>query len=164
MKFELVHELPRDADTAWRLLMSDDYEAASSASTKIDREVVESRVDGGVRVRRSRITSERELPGPIAKVVGAKALSYEMIETFDDANRTSTWEVIPSKLADRVTAKGTYVIEPGPKPDESVRRISGEVVVKVALVGKKIEDLIGNEVRASYDKSTAFARDYLRTH
>ncbi len=163
MKFELVHDLPRDPVTAWSLLMSDEYEAAVGKGS-MQREVLESRDEGGVTFTRSRITSDKELPGPIAKVVGAKALSYEFIERSDPKTRTSTWEVIPSKLADRVTAKGTYKLEPGASADTCVRRIEGEVVVKIAIVGKKIEDIIGQEIRASYDKSTDFAREYLRTH
>lgn len=163
MKFELVHDLPRDADTAWSLLMSDEYEVAVGKGN-MQREVLESRHEGGLAFTRSRITSDKELPGPIAKVVGAKALSYEFIERSDAETRTSTWEVIPSKLADRVTAKGTYRIDPGATPDTCVRRIAGEVTVQIALVGKKIEDLIGQEIRASYDRSTDFAREYLRTH
>lgn len=164
MKFSLVHELPRDADTAWSLLMSDAYEAAVGQGSTMQRVTIESRVEDGVLHARSRITSDKELPGPIAKVVGAKALSYELVERSDAKSRTSQWEVIPSKLADRVTAKGTYVIEPGPTPDSCVRKIDGEVIVKVALVGKKIEDIVGQEIRASYEKSTDFAREYLRTH
>ena len=164
MRFELVHELPRDPDTTWKVLWSDEYETAAGANTKIDKELLEHTDEGGKKFYRHRITSDRKLPGPIAKVMGGDALSYELVETFDDANRSSTWKIIPSKMADRILAEGTYKVEPGPTPDTCVRRITGEVKVSIAIVGKKIESLIESEVRASYERSTEFAREYLRNH
>ena len=164
MKFELLHDLPRDPDTAWRILTSDEYESASGARTKINKTLIDQGEENGTKVRRHRITSDRKLPGPIAKVMGTDGLSYELIETFDDAARISTWKVIPSKLSDRVTAEGTYAIEPGKTPDTCLRRIRGEVTVSVALVGRKIEAVIESELKASYEKSTEFAREYLRSH
>jgi uncharacterized protein YndB with AHSA1/START domain len=161
MRFELRHQLPGARERVWEILFSDEYRRAVTEWSKIDRKCTSSWEEGGRKHRRMEVTSQREIPAPIAKVIGSSHLSYEMIEAHDDENFTIHWKVIPSRLADRVRAEGKYSLIDGSVPETCVRHIVGEVVVSIPIVGSQIEKIISKELESSYERGTQFARDWL---
>ena len=164
MNFEIIHELPATPARAFEILFSEAYEAAFAAHSGHEsaRTLLEDRQEGPLRIRRYRIESGRELPALVAKAVGTSRLSYELQQTLDPNNQRMNWRVVPTVMADKVRAEGSYGFE-STGPGTCRRIIRGQVTVGIVLVGKKIEDLIGRELEAGYAKSTEFARTYLES-
>lgn len=143
------------------MLFGDDYQLAMAERARITRTVIEARDEPDRRFRRIRIETQRSLPAPIAKLLGRSNLSYELQETYEDATMTMTWRVIPSALADRITAEGVYQLVASDEPGGCIRIVEGRVEVTLPVVGKRIEKLIGSELESSYEKGTDFAREWM---
>ncbi len=161
MKFETRHHFAFPPERVWGVFFDPTYEAALSASSELDREVLETGVREGRRFRRSKLTSRKEIPPAMAAFTGPR-LSYELLEVYDDPHTRLSWKVIPGAAADKVKAEGTWALVPAPGGCERV--VKGEVQVRVPLVGGKIEEKIKEQLQASYDKAAVFARQWMATH
>ena len=159
MRFELRHALPRSPEVAWAAMFGEKYEAAVSESGSLTRVVLDEGPRGALFFRRTRITSAQKLPGAMAAAIGQDQLTYVLEETRNDAGFTLDWRVIPAVMADKVKAAGTYTLVPAAGGCE--RLVRGEIVVSIPLLGGKIEKGIGDELQASYERSAAFARNWL---
>ena len=83
------------------------------------------------------MTSAAELPAVAQSVVGAKKLSYELIEEINEADFAVRWEVKPDRIGDKVEARGSYRFAEAPGGAE--RTMLGTVTVRVPLVGGRID-------------------------
>ncbi len=155
-----MHPLPVSPVRAWNGLFGEAYAQVLEERSKIHNLVLEERVDGPIRRKRTRVTTKREIPSAFSKILGSGPLTYEIEEEFEDTRQLMRWRVIPARMADKITAEGTYSIGPGPN-DSSVRRVVGEVRVAIPLLGGQIEKLVAKELEAGYERSTAFAREWL---
>ena len=94
---------------------------------------------------------DRELPKPLAKLLGSNKLVYEQQCHLDRSQNQLTWEVIPAVFTDKITAKGTLTVVP--TETGCVREVIGDVDVKVRLIGGRIEKAIISDVKKSYDRA-----------
>ena len=159
MDFELRHVFPHPAQSVWQELMSEAYEAASNAAGDLDRQVLGEEERGGVRIKRTRITSRKELPGFMAAALGATRLSYDLEERYPADQRVMNWTVRPLVVPDKVECSGSF--EVNPHPDGCERLVRGRIKVNIRFIGGKIEDAIGAELRSSYARSAEFAKTWL---
>ncbi len=159
MDFELRHSFPHDPQATWEALMDEAYESASNAAGDLDREVLSETMDGTTRVKRTKVTSRKDLPGFMAKALGAKRLSYVLEERYPEGSRVMRWNVTPTVVADKVECSGTFEVRPDGAGCE--RLVKGRIKVNIRFIGGKIEDAIGAELRASYKRSADFAQSWL---
>lgn len=160
MEFELRHRFPISAKRAYDELFSEAFEVESARRSRIGRQVLEDRTEGGRRFRRVRVQPEQTFPAPVAKVIGQDRFNYVMEERHDPANTRMDWVVVPDAMADKVSVKGTWALQPGGETCERIVRI--EVRVHVPLIGGKIEQQIGAELKAGYEQAAAFAQQWLK--
>jgi hypothetical protein len=65
------------------------------------------------------------------------------------AEHRSSWVVLPDHYPDRLSANGTYRFEEGDGgPDTTVAEVEGELKVRVPIVGRSVEKVIVNDLRA----------------
>jgi hypothetical protein len=65
------------------------------------------------------------------------------------AEHRSSWVVLPDHYPDRLSANGTYRFEEGDGgPDTTVAEVAGELKVRVPIVGRSVEKVIVNDLRA----------------
>ena len=140
----------------------DAFDAALSAEATVTREVLSTRDEGNVQVRRLRFTPHKELPGPIAKLIGSKKLVYEQENRWDRDKGVMSWEVIPTVLPGKLSASGTFAILPDDYGCEQV--VEGEITVNVRFIGGQIEKAIVDDVVKSYENTAAFCREWLLDH
>ena len=101
-----------------------------------------------------------DLPGPVKKVIGDR-LAYTEEGTFDKKSKRYTFKVTPSTMADKTKVSGELWVEKiGDKKIRRMCRISVEV--KVFMVGGMVEDRIMQDLRSSYDNSTAYTNQYIK--
>lgn len=159
MRFELKHTFDCDAQTLWSITEDPEFERRLGEASNSRRETVELRVEGGERYARKRITVDRDLPPAMQKAIGSKQISYDQ-ETWRpvDGNKLR-WRIDPQVLKGRFVGEGTTrVRDLGGRCE---RIISGDLQVKVPLVGKKMEKRLVDDVSASYERAAAIVRDML---
>lgn len=160
MKLSIRNTFACDPATLWHIFNEDaEFDRRLEAESGVIREVTEQREEGSRRIWKLRCTSKKELPGFMATALGSKHLTYDQVSTFDPERNTLHWEVVPTLLSDRVTAKGvTRVYDHG---GECERVIEGEISVRVPLVGGRIEKKLLEEIEASYVRAAAIANDLI---
>lgn len=156
MRLYVESVLPVAPPRAWELFESDAFRERLKARAQLSSEVLSTRKEGEVEIKRQKFRSGNELPTVVAKLLGASHLSYEQETRFDPAASRLAWTVSLPMLGDRVRVAGTTTITPTP---EGCRRVvDGVCEVKVALVGGQIE----KAVVAEFEKSMARAVDIVR--
>jgi hypothetical protein len=75
---------------------------------------------------------------------------------------TLSWTVEPRGVGRKVQANGTYEIRPADGGCE--RLVKGEIRVAIPLVGGKIEKVVADELRSSYERGATFALHWMQAH
>ena len=123
------------------------------------REVLWMREEGPMKVYRVKFIPNADLPAPIAKIAGTTKLVYEQENRLNTETNVMEWQVFPSVVKDKVTAKGTMTMRRVANGVERV--VDGEVTVRVPLVGKKIEKAILGSVTSSYEQAAQITQKWL---
>jgi len=156
MKLHIVSDLPGDPALVWDVFEGAEFQARLDAQTGLRTEVIETRQEGPVQVRRLRYTSKTELPAMAARALGSSTLSYEQENRFNAAAGTLTWVVKIAMLGDRVKASGDTVITAA--PGGSRRVVNGDVTISIPIIGGQIEKVIGGEFEKSMGRAVEIAR------
>ncbi len=159
----LRHEIDTDEDTFWSKIVFNEefnkklYEGALKFP---GWKLVDSKEDDAKIVRRVQVDPPvGDLPGPVKKVIGDR-LAYTEEGTFDKKTKRYSFKVTPSTMADKTKVSGELWVEKiGDKKIRRMCRISVEV--KVFMVGGIVEDRIMQDLRSSYDNSTAYTNQYI---
>lgn len=160
MKLYIENHMPVDAQHAWDVFESDEYKQRLQETTNVTQEVLETRTEGDLEIRRIRTEPDRELPGMVASAIGSKKLSYVQENRFDKAKGRMEWNVELDGIGDRVTVKGVTTCVPD--GDGCKRIIDGEITVRVPLVGRRIEKAVVAEFEKSMQRANEVALDLLR--
>lgn len=156
MKLHIVSDLPGDPALVWDVFEGAEFQSRLDAQTGLRTEVIETRQEGPVQVRRLRYTSKTELPAMAARALGSSTLSYEQENRFNPSTGTLTWVVKIAMLGDRVKASGDTVITAA--AGGSRRVVNGEVTISIPLIGGQIEKVIGGEFEKSMGRAVEIAR------
>lgn len=159
MKLQVRHPFDCTLEQFWEMYWDDDFDALLRKESAVQRDVLEERTDGDVLLRRLRVTPERELPGPVALLLGTTKLVYEQENRWDRKNNVLHWRVVPTILPGKLDAQGTFRVEPRENGCEQI--VEGEIVVNVRFVGGQIEKAVVAEVERSYDRTAATCRTWL---
>jgi hypothetical protein len=155
MKFELVHRFAATIADFERVL--DDgglYERLQQAMPAIEKIEPLERVDEGGRVRRRvRYTpnTDGKIPSFGRSVVKPSMLRWIEESTYDRARHRFDYRILPNlpeSWRDRFQSQGSYELTQ--EGSEVLRRIEGEVVVRVPLLGRTVEKLLVKEVTENF--------------
>jgi hypothetical protein len=163
VKLNVRTSIPCSPARFWQMYWSDSFGAMSSEGAAFTSTVLGEHLDGAITVRRVRFEPHRELPRPVAAVVGAPKLVYEQEDRYDPAGGVIDFKLIPSFLRDKLSASGRMSVEPA-GTDACTVLVSGDIVVSVRFIGGKVESAVAQEVGASYERMAATARRWLAEH
>lgn len=160
MKLYVESHLPVDAETAWKLFESDEFEARLEQRANIRVEKIDERPDGEHAViRRMKYTSGSELPALVAKALGGKHLTYEQTNRMDYATGQLDWTVQLPVMSDRVSVSGRTSIT-----DTAAgchRIVDGEISVRMRLIGGQIEKTVVAEFEKSMTRAVEIVRELI---
>lgn len=163
MQFTVRHVFHTDRETYWnQIFFSPEYNARlySEALGFKGFETVELTGEpGGVRTRIMRTEPAAEAPAVVRKLIG-DSLTYTETGRFDPATGIWTYEIVTSKLSEKVSIHGRLHAEPVKDGIERVAEINIEV--RVFGVGGAVEKFIEKTTRDSYVKASKFTNDYIR--
>lgn len=142
------------------MYFEEDFNDRLCRAVRLDREMLELRRDGSRVFRRVRVEpQDREIPGPVAKVLGQSRFSYVEELEMDLATGVGTWKTIPTLFADKVTAGGSLrFVDAG---GHARRVVDGEIDVRMFGIGSIVERFICSDAEKSYADAAAFTRRYL---
>ena len=159
MKLHIENVFDATPQELWDLFNSKEFEDRLEETSGVRMTTLEENIEGDVEERRIECKSKKELPGFMAKVLGAKHLTYTQINKLDRSKDKLWWQVIPMAMSDKVTAEGTTVVTA--EGDQSRRVVSGEISVRIPLIGGRIEKVILGEVEASYQRAAELAESLI---
>jgi hypothetical protein len=159
VKLAVRHRFDCSVDQFWTMYWDPEFDQRMQREAGVTREILEERREGRIVVRRVRLTPQRELPGPVATVLGTKKLIYEQENRWDEDKRVLHWRVIPSVLPGKLDAAGTMTVWPSGSGCEQV--VDGNIEVRVMLIGGRIEQGVVDEVAKSYERTAASCRKWL---
>jgi hypothetical protein len=114
---------------------------------------------GGPRERVMITEPAADAPAVVRKLIG-DSLTYRETGTWSPDDRIWRYDIVTSKLSDKVKIGGILYAEP--KGDDKCVRVADiEISVKVFGVGGAVEKFIERTTRDSYVKATKFTNDYI---
>lgn len=115
---------------------------------------------GGVITRRMRTEPKSDAPIIVKKLIG-DSLRYTESGRFDPAKKRWAYNIVPSKLADKIHIAGEFWVEP--RGDKSIERYCDcDIQVRIFGVGGAVESFIEKTTRENYEKAARFTNDFIR--
>src|SRR5262245_22598822 len=143
MRFEVVQHIAAAADPVAQAYANPDFYATVAGLPPLSPpEVLSHEVDGDTVRLRIRYRYVAELSSVVRAVVDPKNLSWVEVSTHHLADRDVTFSMDPDHYADRFKSSGSYRFEPSGDGTSTVRRASGDVSIRMPLVGRRVEQAI----------------------
>ena len=151
MEFAFEHRFAAPADVVAEALLDHDYQASLDGIEPLkERRVLEqTERPGGVVVRRTRCVLGTDL-GAAKRFLGNAEPAWVEEATWDPAERRWEWVILPEVAAHLLSSQGTIDLEDA--GDESVRRVTGRVEVKVPLYGGRVENVVVQGLERAYSE------------
>ena len=161
MRVSLTHRFPCSPEKLWDVFDSDAFEERFGAVAGVTREITEDSVVDGVAIRRRKCTMTDPIPGVVARFLGSDRFEWDEEARLDRKRNRLEWVIeLPAAIRYRVQAKGTTRVRPD--GDGCVRTINGDIVVRVPVIGGRVEAAVAKNVSESYEKAAAIALDLLK--
>lgn len=160
MRVSLTHRFDCDPKTLWDVFDSDAFEERLAEGTGVVRTLLSHSDEGGISMRRRGTRLAQELPGVVKRVLGSDTLEWVEVATLDRNRNRLEWSIeLPAAIANRVDIHGvTRVRADG---DQTVRTITGEIKVRIPLVGDTVAGIAAKQLSESYETAAVIARDLL---
>lgn len=144
VRFDVTQRLAGTCDAVLRMYTNPDFYPHLHGLTKIGRPDVIGRTEDGDRTTmRVRYAFIGDLPAAALAVLDPNKLTWVEETVYDLAASRSTTRLLPDHYPDRLTASATATFKPDPTDaDRCIRRVVGDVKVRMAFVGGKVEGAI----------------------
>jgi hypothetical protein len=162
MRFTIEHRFDIDLATFERHLNDPALLARFAGVPGLaHRDLLEANNRGGLRSWRFRVRADEDVPPAARAVLRPELLTWVEESSYDPAARTIAWRIVPDHFRAYAEAHGIATL--APDGDRRVRRtIEGEVRVRVPLLGARIEAMIVERLRRSYDAVARAEADFFR--
>lgn len=160
MNFSIVHEFDTDVKSYWDLFLSPPFTEALMSALKMKNYKLIKREDDGTTFRRSQSMEPTvALPGMFASLV--PNLGYTEHDTLVWSTNTMKIAIEPATMKEKFSTTGDYIVTP--IGDKRCRReFKGEVVVKVPLMGGKMEKFTVDQMKESYEVAARTTREWIQ--
>jgi hypothetical protein len=141
MRFAITQELPGAADVVIATLLDPAFLAGLGELPNLaPPTVLDQTRSGDVVVQRVHYRFVGSLSSAVTRVIDPAKVSWVDEVTYDLADRRATFRIIPDHYGDKLRCHGTYTFEE--QTASTVRRVEGELSVRVPLVGRMVERAI----------------------
>ena len=159
MKFTMKKELPYSSDAVWQLISDPDFSKASYALANADFEVIDNTTEGNKQTLQATITFQTPLPTIAAKLLGKTHLVYDQTLQLLHDEKRAEWTISVQGAGSKVQIYGQWgVSENG---EECIRFFEGNVNVKLAFIGGKVEKEIAKRLEQAQNAIIQLIHDKL---
>jgi hypothetical protein len=142
-RFEVVQQIAAPPDAVASAYANPDFYATLVGLPNLGTpEVLSHDVDGDTVRMRIRYRYVAEFSSVVRAVIDPKKLTWVEVSTHHVAEREVTFRLDPDHYADRFESSGSYRFDPADDGPGTVRRCTGDVTIRVRLVGRRVEDAI----------------------
>ncbi len=160
MKFNVRHTFKNISREEYeKIYFNEPFNEALCAAVNLGRVLETLTEEAGVLKRSVRVAPQRDIPAPVAKVIGADRIEYVEHITYPMGSYRGTWDTVPGLLASKLISVGTFGFDES--PEGVVRWIEGDINVKIFGIGSMIEKIMVSEVEKSYDDAAKFTQAWL---
>jgi len=161
MKFHIEHTFRGISLADYeKLSFSETFNQALCKSVQLGREVRSLEDKNGHFSRVLQVApKDREIPGPVAKILGASRIEYTEYMDYDWGSYKAHWRTVSSVMTDKVSTSGSMGFDQ--RPGGVLRWVDGEIKVKLLAVGGVIERFIVSDIERSYEKAAAFTQSWI---
>jgi hypothetical protein len=160
--FSMRHEVACDADRFFRIFFDRDFTTKMYTALEFPSFTIVEQHEDDKEIRRVvRATPKLDLPGPVAKVMGA-GFSYTEEGRFDRATKRFAWTLVPGSMADKVKNTGVVYCVPGSNEGSCVRVCDVDLTVKVFGLGGVIESALEKNLRAGWQRGADYFNDAVK--
>ena len=165
MKFELVQEFQTDPETFWRVFFDEEYNEAlyrTALPIKERKLLAREETDQEIR-RRVQVTPDEEIPPAFQKVIGGDMTYIEHTTWRKGSNEAEIRvELVSERLRPKFQFDSRIRVEPH---GNGIRRtLSGEIKVKIPLMGGTIEKHVFKGIEENDRRAADFMRKWLAEH
>jgi hypothetical protein len=160
MRFKVEHVFGGIELPAYEKLYFDEpFNVALCQATGLGRTLVKLETRDGLLTRAVLVHPERELPGPVARIIGSGSFEYTEHLEYRLGSFAGTWRTEPAMLKDKIVSQGAFSFAAAPG---GIRRVvEGEVKVKIFGLGGVIEAFVVADVEKSYARAAEFTRGWI---
>ena len=155
----MAHTIDASAEDFWNeVFLSEEYnQRLYSEALGYDYKLESWDPEKGV--RKARMWPSMEAPKAIKNLLGD---SFSVLDdgVFDAQNKRYDFQVIASALSDRVSTSGTLIAQDRGE-GKCERIVDIRVEAKILGLGRVIESFVESMTRRDYDRSAAFANEFL---
>ncbi len=145
-----------------KLYFEETFNIALCEALRMGRKLELREEANNVLTRRVRVSPQREIPGPVAKLLGGRSIDYFETVIYTWGTMKGTWTTESSVLADKIESFGTFQFLK--HPQGVLRVVEGEVKVKVFGVGGVAERFIVADVERGYQAAASFTNRWIEEH
>ena len=157
MKFRAEHEFTGiSLDEYEQLYFDEGFNESLCKAVNLDRTLVSRAIEDRTIERAVKVGPDREVPKPVAKVIGANKIEYTEHLKYTFGAHQGSWYTISSIMSDKVDTRGTFGFEE--LPDGVLRWVDGEIKVKIFGVGGLVEKFIVADIERSYQQAADFTQ------
>lgn len=158
--FEIVDEFDCSVDEYWRIFWDEEFSSALYASLKSQRRVTELTDHAGKIIRIQEVEPSQTLPPTALAVLGSAGVLYREEGEFTKPHGPLVVRATMRALGDKFSLEGLYSTEPLGQ-NRCRRKFAGECSLRVPLVGRKMEELLIGQMRASYETASRIHRMWI---
>ena len=149
MYFAFDHRFDADVATVASVLLDEDYQRSLDGIEPLERREVLDQVEqpGGRVVRRTRCVLGSDL-GAAKRFLGSAEPAWVEEATWDPKKLRWDWVILPEVASDLLSARGA--VELDEDRGRTVRRVNGDVKVRVPLYGARVEGIIVQGLERAY--------------
>ena len=162
MKIDISHTYACSIDEFWASWEAPEVRSKTVEIAKFTRETIRDVVEDGTRVLEQRYVSSTELPAIASTMIGEKYVAYTVTSHIRREDNTIQWKAVPPAMPEKIYAEGTLVVVPHASGCE--RKVTGQVRVGIAMMGKKIERQIVDVLGKSYRLVHKLQMDWVESH
>lgn len=147
MRFSIEQHYSADPSDVIDAFTDPDMYPSFTRLTRVATPVVLDRtVDGDRITMRIRMRFVAPLSAAARAVIDPERITWVQREIYDVAANAAEVVFLPDNYADRFRCSGTYVFEAA-KPSGTIRRITGDLKVRMPLIGGEVERAVVSGLR-----------------
>ena len=161
MQFLQRHVFETDKSHVWSVIQQPDFMQAMDEASGIQSNLISEEHREGALFNIVNVEFNEPLPDIAARLLGTTQLSWRQEQLWDAEQYQMHWRILIPNLERKVHAAGCYQLMDAETTGCCVRQISGEIIVRIPLVGAKIERQIVRRLERSYEQAAAFTTQWL---
>lgn len=159
MDFSFEHRFDAPLKDVAEAILDESYQASLDGMEPLKkRDVLGQEEKGGRVVRRTRCVLGTDL-GAAKRFLGNAEPAWIEEAIWDEARQRWNWVITPEVAKHLLESQGTIdLVDEG---DQTLRKVTGFVKIKVPLYGGKVENLIVRGLEEAYENEAGILREWL---